>query len=59
MGPGASFYLVGVLCQLSRKPILKTRHLRGFKLRSPRSGPYLAAGKANDTIHVANEFWSK
>ncbi len=46
MGSGASFYLVGVSCQLSRKPILKTRHLRDFKLCSHRSSPYLPTGKA-------------
>ncbi len=56
MGSGASFYLVGVSGRLSRKPILKTRHFRGFKLRSHRSSPYLAAGKANKT---PNQHWKK
>ncbi len=46
MGSGASFYLVGVSRRLSRKPILKTRGLRGFNLCSPRSSPYPLAGKA-------------
>ncbi len=48
MGSGASFYLVGVVCQLSRKPILETRVFRGFKLHSHRSSPYLPAGKAKE-----------
>ncbi len=49
MGSGASFYLVGVLRQLSRKPILKTRDFRDFKLCSHRSSPHLPTGKAQDT----------
>ncbi len=48
MGSGASFYLVGVLGRLSRKPTLETRGFRGFKLCSHRSSPYLPAGKAKD-----------
>ncbi len=48
MGSGASFYLVSKRTSywLSRKPSLKTRLFRGFKLRSHRSSPYLPAGKA-------------
>ncbi len=55
MGSGASLCLVGVLGRLRRKPTLKTRHLRGFKLRSPRSSPYLPAGKAkvSSTLPIA------
>ncbi len=46
MGSGASFYLVGVSCQLSRRPTFKTRVFRGFKLCPNRSSPYLPTGKA-------------
>ncbi len=55
MGSGASFCLVGVSGRLSRKPSLKTRDLRGFKLCSHRSSPYLPTGKATVTLGCPNK----